>query len=227
MGFFLNTLKQSSSLSALLNALESGSTPVSISGCADIHKAHITAAALSSLGGKNLLLCRNERLGRQICRDINAFSGRETAIFYPERDMCFSLSQTSSREYEQERLSALLKLYFGSASLLVAPVSAALEYSVSPSLFESGCFTFKTGDTLCLSSLTDSLILGGYTRRAQLDGVGQFSIRGGIVDIFCPSYKKPVRIELWDDEIDSIAPFDLDTQRRQESLQEFTLTFLK
>lgn len=224
MGLFVNILSKSSTLSVVASALRENKTPISISGCADIHKAHITAAVLSMCGGKNLLLCKNERIGRQVCSDINAFCGKDTAVFYPERDMCFSLSQVSSREYEQERLSALYKLYTGQSNLLVAPVSAALEYCVSPSLFESGCLTLNSGGTVSIDELTTALVSGGFVRRAQIDGVGQFSIRGGIIDIFCPSYKNPVRIELWDDEIDSISPFDLDTQRREEPISSFTLT---
>ncbi|MBQ8868285.1 MAG: transcription-repair coupling factor [Oscillospiraceae bacterium] len=224
MNFLNGLLSGSAAFSALTDALRKGNTPISLSGASDIHKAHIVSAAADTLGGKNLLVCRNESIGRQLCRDINAFSGRETAVFYPERDLCFSLSQTSSREYEQERLSALFKILTGAASVLVSPVSAALQFSVKPETLKKSCFTLKSGDIVSIDSLTASLVSGGYVRRNQVDGVGQFSVRGGIIDVFCPSHKKPVRIELWDDEIDSISPFDLDTQRREESIPSVTVT---
>ncbi len=222
---FLNSLlTESKAFCALTEALNKGNTPVSLSGGTDIHKAHTVSAAADALGGKNLLLCRNESAGRQLCRDINAFSGREVAVFYPERDLCFSLSQTSSREYEQERLSALFKIHTGAASVLVSPVSAALQFAVKPDKLQKSCFTLECGGIVSIEELTASLTAGGYVRRNQVDGVGQFSVRGSIIDVFCPSHKKPVRIELWDTDIDSISPFDLDTQRREESISSVTIT---
>ncbi len=224
MNFLNSLLCESKAFLSLTDALKNKNTPVSLSGVSDIHKAHMVSAAADTLGGKNLLLCRNESVGRQMCRDINAFSGREVAVFYPERDLCFSLSQTSSREYEQERLSALFKIHTGAASVLVSPVSAALQFSVKPELLKKSCFTLKSSDIISIDSLTDSLVSGGYVRRNQVDGVGQFSVRGSIIDVFCPSHKKPMRIELWDNDIDSISPFDLDTQRREESVSSVTIT---
>ncbi|MBE6788449.1 MAG: transcription-repair coupling factor [Ruminococcaceae bacterium] len=224
MGFFSEIFKNSSAFSSLCEALDANNTPISLSGASDIHKSHIIAAQLSRLGGKSLLLCRNENLGRQFCRDINSFLGEDASVFYPERDLCFSLSQTSSREYEQERLSALCRISNGSARLLVAPVSAALQFAVLPETLEKSCFEIKQGDSILTEELTSILVSGGYVRRSQVDGVGQFSIRGGIIDIFCPSHKKPVRIELWGDEIDSISPFDIDTQRREDGIDSFTIT---
>jgi len=224
MGFFSNILTNSSTFSALTEALAAKNTPISLSGAADIHKAHITAAALDKLGGKNLFICRNESLGRQFCRDINAFLGREAAVFYPERDLCFSLTQTSSREYEQERLSALCRILSGSAEILVSPVSAALQFAVMPQTLKKSCFELKGGEIISIDDLTSLLVSGGYVRRSQVDGVGQFSQRGGIIDIYCPSHKKPVRIELWGDEIDSISPFDTETQRREPSISDITIT---
>ncbi len=224
MAFFQNLFTESRAFNELLNALKAGSTPISITGASDIHKAHITASLCALGSGGNLLICRNEVLGRQLCRDINAFSGYEAAVFYPERDLCFDLSQTSSREYGQERLAALCRLNSGAAKILVAPVSAALEFTVLPDELQASCFTIKSGGTISIDELTLRLIRGGYVRRAQIDGVGQFSIRGGIIDIFCPSHNKPYRIELWGDEVDSVSPFDTDTQRRGESVDYITVT---
>ncbi|MBQ1263297.1 MAG: hypothetical protein IIX89_03295, partial [Oscillospiraceae bacterium] len=194
MNFLNSLLTESSAFSALIGALKKGSTPISLSGGGDIHKAHIVSAAAQELGGKNLFLCRNESIGRQLCRDVNAFAGYEIAVFYPERDLCFSLSQTSSREYEQERLSALFKIHTGAANVLIAPVSAALQFAVKPESLKKSCFTLESCGVVSIEELTASLVEGGYVRRNQVAGVGQFSVRGSIIDVFCPSHKKPVRI---------------------------------
>ena len=223
MAFFKNLFSKSRAYNELCDALNKSNTPISLSGVSDIHKAHI-AAALCESGGASLLLCRNEVLGRQFCSDINALLGKNAAVFFPERDLCFDTLQTSSRDYEQERLSALCRILKREAQLIVAPVSAAMQLCPLPDELRKSLFTLKAGDTLTIDDLTEKLIRGGYIRRAQIDGTGQFSVRGGIVDIFCPDHAVPHRIEFWGDDIDSISPFDLDTQRRGDAEKLLTVT---
>lgn len=224
MNFFTSLLSRSSAFCEALAALENGTAPISLTGAADIHKAHIISAMADKLSGRHIVLCRNELVARQMCRDINAFSGRERAFFYPERDFTFNMTETSSREYEQERLGALSSLLSGAGDTLVMPISAAMQFCPSPKLLDGTTFTLKVGESADLDELLDRLVSGGYVRRAQIDGIGQFSVRGGILDVFCPSQSEPYRIEFWGDEIDSISPFDIDTQRRREGVDEFTIT---
>lgn len=224
MRVFTQLLKSSHSFRELTDALQSGKTPISLQGAADIHKAHFAAACVDMLQKKALILCKNEVSGRQLCRDINAFLGEEAALFYPERDLSFSLSQTASREYEQERLAALCRFSFGELPILVSSAAAAMQYTVQKDQLKNSFFTLQNGGTLSVDKLTNRLLAGGYTRRTQIDGVGQFSVRGGIVDLYCPTQKWPVRLELWGDEIDSLSYFDPDTQRRTEALNSVTVT---
>ena len=93
MAFFKNIFSKSLAYNELCSALLKGNTPISLSGVSDIHKAHI-AAALCEQNRVSLLLCRNEVLGRQFCSDINALLGRNSAVFFPERDLCFDILQT-------------------------------------------------------------------------------------------------------------------------------------
>ena len=223
MAFFKNLFSKSRAYNELCDALLKNNTPVSLSGVSDIHKAHI-AAALCERDGVSLLICRNEVLGRQFCSDVNAIMGKGAAVFFPERDLCFDISETSSRDYEQERLSALCRSLEGEAKLIIAPVSAAMQLCPLPDELRKSMFTLKAGDTLTIDDLSEKLIRGGYIRRAQIDGTGQFSVRGGIVDVFCPAHTLPYRIEFWGDDVDSISPFDLDTQRRGENAELLTIT---
>ncbi len=224
MSFFSSLLCDSPAFSELIKSLKSGVTPISVSGTSDIHKAHLISAAAQSLGGVNLVICKNESVARAICRDINAFSGTEHALLYPERDYSFNILQTSSREYEQERLSALFLSQNGGCNIIVCSVSAAMQYAVCKDELEKTSFTLNTGDSADISHLLERLVLGGYTRRSQIDGVGQFSQRGGILDIYCPAHSSPFRIEFWGDDIDSISHFDMDTQRRGEAVDSVTIT---
>lgn len=224
MSFFANLLSKNLAFNEMCSCLDKGIYPINLTGAADIHKAHFISSYIRQSSGASLVVCRSEVLGRAICRDINSFLGEGLAVFYPERDLCFDITQTSSREYEQERLSALCRLKSGEAKLLVAPVSAVMQLAPSKSELESSCFTLRAGDTFSIDEIAKRLVLGGYTRRAQIDGVGQFSIRGGIVDVFCPSSPSPLRIEFWGDDIDSISPFDIDSQRREAPVTSAEIT---
>ncbi len=223
MSFLSSLLSKSSAISELLQALEKGDVPISLTGAADIHKAHIASYAAEK-GKVSLVVCRNEVMARQMCRDISSFLGDKSAVFYPERDYCFNMNETSSREYEQERLFALCSAISGDATLLVCSVSAAMQLCPSKETLEGSFFTLKSGDSIDREALISRLVSGGYVRRNQIDGVGQFSVRGSVIDIFCPAHTEPFRIELWGDDIDSISPFDLDTQRRSESVETLTIT---
>ncbi len=222
MAFFKNLISKSRAYKDICEAIEKGNTPISVTGVSDIHKAHL-AAALCEKGG-SLLICRNEVQARQMTRDINSMLGSNQAAFYPERDLCYDLAQTSSREYEQERLSALWRLFKGEIKILVASVSAAMQYTLPPKKLEESCFSLKSSQSISIDEICTRLISGGYVRRSQIDGTGQFSLRGGILDIFCPAHTVPYRIEFWGDEIDSIAPFDISTQRRGEGESQITVT---
>ena len=85
-------------------------------------------------------------------------------------------------------------------------------------------FTYKVGDTLNLEELSDKLVSLGYERVSKIEGFGQFSIRGGIVDIFSLEYTNPIRMELFDDEIDSIRTFDVFSQKSIDKIKKVVIT---
>lgn len=99
-----------------------------------------------------------------------------------------------------------------------------MQYTVKPEVLKSARFTLKTGDSADTSELAERLINAGYTRSQLCEGLGQFSVRGGIFDLFPVNSEKPCRIEFWGDEIDSISYFDPETQRREENADEIEIS---
>lgn len=142
---------------------------------------------------------------------------------YPLREMHFA-PMTASLEFEQQRLGVLHAVMQGKADVVITTPDAALQYTMPPSELGTLCRTFSPGDRLTPQSLAAMAAACGYAAADAVDGVGQFARRGGIVDLFAPGAQEPVRIEFFGDEIESIAPFDLITQRRGESIPAFSLS---
>ena len=139
---------------------------------------------------------------------------------YPLREMHFA-PMTASLEFEQQRLGVLHAVMQGKADVVITTPDAALQYTMPPSELGTLCRTFSPGDRLTPQSLAALAAACGYAAADAVDGVGQFARRGGMVDLFAPGAQEPVRIEFFGDEIESIAPFDLITQRRGESIPAF------
>ncbi len=143
---------------------------------------------------------------------------------YPARDFVLRNIEATTREYEYRRLEVLGRLVGGRVQLVAAPVEALLQRTLPKADFLAGTLTLKPGLTLPQNQLVETLFAAGYFRRSQVDGPGQFSIRGGIVDIYAPDMSLPARLEYWGDEIDSIHSFDLTTQRRENSIKKIYIS---
>ena len=112
----------------------------------------------------------------------------------------------------------------GRLNAVCVPAEALLQYTVPRDEFLKNTLTLKPGIVYNREALVERLFSAGYVRRSQVDGPGQFSVRGDIVDIYAPDMRQPARIEYWDDEIDSLASFDLLTQRRDGALEKIYLS---
>ena len=126
----------------------------------------------------------------------------------------------AGREYEYRRLSVLGALAGGRLQAVCVPAEALLQYTVPRAEFIQNTLTLKPGMVYNREALVARLFAAGYVRRSQVDGPGQFSVRGDIVDIYAPDMRQPARVEYWDDEIDSMSSFDLLTQRRDGALEQ-------
>ena len=164
-----------------------------------------------------VFLCADEREARQLAGDLQSLTG-ETPVTLLAREWQFRPNAVSSREWERSRLAALHQMAAGNAPIVVATVDALLARTMPPYRLAELSMTLETGGRADLKELTDRLLQAGYSRCDQVEGVGQFALRGGILDVFSPLMEKPVRCEFFDDEIDSLGAFDPGTQRRTENV---------
>ena len=215
-------LKKDPDYLSLLNEVERCRLPIVCTGLSLIHKAIIAASLREHTGKRVVLITHDEATAAELCGDINALGLK--CLNFPARDLCIGDLSGYSKEYEHKRIDTLSAVADGAFDLLTISLDAAVQYTVKPEVLKSARFTLKTGDSADTSELAERLINAGYTRSQLCEGLGQFSVRGGIFDLFPVNSEKPCRIEFWGDEIDSISYFDPETQRREENADEIEIS---
>ena len=221
MKLIASGLKQLPEYAALSQAVQKNALPGAVTGVSGIHKCCMVSALLESTGKRGLILAADEAEAQRFCEDLQSLG--LSPVFYPLRDFSFRDAAVSSHEYERFRLEALTRVVSGSCDCVVACVDAALQYTIEPAELEKRLFPLKSGMEMKIDDLVSALVSCGYVREDQIEGPGQFSRRGGIVDFFSPGSLSPVRVEFWGDEIDSISYFDPATQRRTDPVDDVTL----
>lgn len=217
MEIFYDIASRLSFFKDIKNCLIKGYTPAAVTGVSGIHKAQLTAA-LSRIGSC-LLICDDEATATKAAADINEMTGSETACVYPAKDMNFAYMEGISREYEHRRIGALSAIASGRCRVMAASIEACLQGTIPPQKLEEYTFRIEMCGEVSLEELQTKLIAAGYSRTDKVEGQAQFSVRGSIIDIFPVQEKQPVRIELWGDEVDTMAYFDVESQRRNDTIE--------
>ena len=201
----------------LLSAMEGGRCPVALSGVAAVHRTHIAAGVGLMTGRPVVVVCADEGEGDRLARDLSAFAGQPVPVLTP-RSFTFHNAATVSRQWEHRRLALMEQLSAGEAPYLVATVESLLQRTLPPAVLEQCRVELKVGQTMDLNDLAETLTAAGYVRCDQVEGVGQFALRGGILDVYGPGMEAPVRVEFFGDEVDAMGVFDPSTQRRTENI---------
>ena len=196
--------------------------PAALFGLPPAGRALLYAALQKDLGRVLCIVTPGEAEATHFAEDLKALG--LTAAVFPPRDFMLRPVEGAGREYEYRRLSVLGQLAGGRLNAVCVPAEALLQYTVPRDEFLKNTLTLKPGMVYNREALVERLFAAGYVRRSQVDGPGQFSVRGDIVDIYAPDMRQPARVEYWDDEIDSLASFDLLTQRRDGSLEKIYLS---
>lgn len=215
MKLFGNIFKELSGYKSITECLQKHISPVSVTGLSHIHR----ACLVSALDGNkvNLVVTGTEAEAKKLCDDVNMMTGSETAVLFPSREQVFTPVDSSNHEYEYMRISALSRAIHSDCGVICASIEAVMQPVIPPDILISSAIEISAGETIDRDALCVKLAKCGYQRCEKVEGASQFSVRGSIIDIFPVQSDKPIRIELWDDEIESIAEFDTDSQRRSEN----------
>lgn len=216
MNLFIQSFSELAGFKSIRQALDKNISPVSVTGVSHIHRAQL----IFSLTGDRtvLVITGTEAESKKLCDDINTMSGEETAVLFPSKEPVFTPVEGVNHEYEFMRISALSKALSGQCKVICGSIEAVMQPVIPPEILLKSSVILKQGEEIVLPQLSKTLSRCGYQRCDKVEGASQFSVRGSILDIFPVQSAKPVRIELWGDEIDSISEFDTDTQRRTEPL---------
>lgn len=221
MAGFREALKNAPEYKELEKSVKKGSLPLGVLGVTQIHKAHIINTLCGNLGRKALVIMPDESSATKLCEDMAVFGLK--AMVYPERDFSFNGAEIRSHEYEQRRLKVLSNMLEGNLDIAVCSVSAAIQRTIPPKELEKHSLMLKKGAEVSPEKIKSVLLSAGYTRCDMVEGVGQFSVRGDILDLFSPDSEQPVRVEFWGDTIERMSHFDIESQRRNDSVDEFAV----
>lgn len=215
-------LKQTTDYKHLLTSVEASAGVTALFGLPPVARAGVLTALCEDTNRPILVITAGEAEATRFAEDAQTL-GIPSAV-YPSRDFVMRNIEGQSREYEHRRLEVLGRLVGQRVRLVAAPIEAVLQRTLPRQDFLAGTLTVKVGMELKQDDLLATLFAAGYYRRNQVDGPGQFSVRGGIVDIYAPDMSLPARLEYWGDVVDSIHTFDLVSQRRENSLKKIYLS---
>jgi transcription-repair coupling factor (superfamily II helicase) len=222
MKLLINEIFKNKEAAALPSLVESGGLPALVSGLSAVHRANLAAALRCETGRPIFAVCPDDTAAENFAADLTTMLGEECGAL-GMRDFTFYPAEAVSRYAEQKRLSALYALAKGASPVTAVSVSALMQRCMPPETLLRAAFTIEDGGSYAIEDIEDALVRCGYTRCDQVEGAGQFARRGGILDFFSPGDDQPVRIEFWGDDIDSMAHFDIATQRRDESVKSCTV----
>ncbi len=218
---FGNAIKNSAEFQGIENSLKKGFLPQGVLGLTPVQKSHLISALTESLDRKALVVVPDEATALKTCEDLSAFG--KNALHYPARSFSFWSTDSQSYEYEQKRIKALRCMLDGRCDIIVASAEAVVSYTVPPEVLREKSVLIKKGEEYPIENILSVLTLAGYKYVDAVEGVGQFSHRGGIIDFFSPDDEQPVRIELWGDTVDTMCRFDVQSQRRTVNIDEILI----
>ena len=195
---------------------------VALFGMPPVGHAQMLAQLAQDQNKTMLVITSGEAEATRFAQDLEAL-GVAAAVF-PPRDFMLRPIEGAGREYEYRRLAVLGDLVGGRLQAVCAPAEALLQYTVPKQEFCDNTLVLKPGSNIPVKELCARLLGAGYHRRGQVEGPGQFSVRGGIVDVFPPDSKTPIRAEFWGDEIDTLNSFDVMSQRRDEPVEKLYIS---
>ena len=191
-----------------------------VSGCMESQKSHLMYG-LSGIAPYRLILAEDERRAREIYEDYRFYDRK--VYSYPAKDLLFFQADIHVNLLIRQRMKVIKALLEEKELTVVTSIDGCMDFLESLEKIKEQLIHYESDSTVDIEQLKNQLVALGYERVGQVEMPGQFSVRGGIVDIYCLTEENPWRIELWGDEIDSIRSFDPESQRSLENLEELTI----
>ncbi len=216
MNSLISILEKYDKFNSYIKDVKQGVSPIMLSGLTDSGKVHLAFATQMYADKPICIITYNELQARRLIKDLKYYTDK--VYYFPKREIVTYDYLAESKELLNERIEALSNIVTGNAKVVVTTVEAIMQKTVANETLFKHIFNIQVGKEYKLEQVKENLINLGYERFELVEGKGQFSVRGGIVDIAITD-KEGIRIEFWGDEVDSIRKFNIYTQRSTDMLQ--------
>jgi len=222
MSGFSNSLKGNEIYKKIEGNVLRGALPCGVLGASVVHKALLIHSLCENTNRRAIVIVPDDATAVKVSDDLKSFG--TNAVPFPTKDISLISAQTKSKEYEEQRMGALSSWVLKDVDVLVMPASASVQKTISKKHLIENISNLEIGNEISLDSLLRLFDNAGYKRADEVEGHGQYAVRGGIVDFFPPDRERPLRLELWGDEIDTICEFETETQRRTDVVKSVCIT---
>lgn len=212
---FSNILDSYEQYKELVGSLKN--TPVSVSGIEEAAQAQLVYALHQRENASALVVCYSDMEARAFADMLSNYT--DAVEHFPAKEYIFYNIEATARDNANRRLRTVSRLAKGEKIIVTASLDSLLQYSAEKEEFENSIIKFEIGAVFDIDELCQRLVVMGYSREELVEGIGQFALRGGILDIYPPDSTNPVRIEFFDNETDSIRSFDPYSQRSLDNLE--------
>ena len=220
MNTILGELGKNPKFCEYIKTIESKKSPIVISGLTDVGMTQMISATREFAKRPILVITYNEIQAQKILKDIKYFTDK--VYYLPKKEIVTYDYVAESKDLPYERIETLNKMQEMRTGVVITTIEAVLQKMISKKALYKNTLNFKVGDSENLETIKQKLVELGYVRCDLIEGRGQFSVRGGIVDISV-NEKEGVRLEFWGDEIDSIRYFNVVSQRSTENIDKITI----
>lgn len=217
MKTFTSPLKNLSEFEDIRRELMYHQGVLQVSGCIDSQKSHFMYSAGDGFQ-KKIILTYSDLKAKEIYEDYKFFD--PNVMLYPSKDFIFYSADIHSNLIGQQRIAVMKALLENDRVTVITTLAGCMDHLLPLQYFAEHVLCLKNDSSMDLDRLSEELVGMGYEKSSQVEGFGQFAVRGGILDIYPLTEENPIRIELWGDEIDSIRSFDVESQRSIENLEE-------
>ena len=222
---YIETAERLKGFQELLEYHKKNISPIRVTSTAESQKVHLAFSLCRSLGKGLLYICADPISASLVAEDMSFFTEEENILNYPAREYRFYRIEADSNNSTKERINTLNSLvYSKEKKFIISTIEAVSQKIVSKDSFINSTFLFREGLVYEISSIIERLTKFGYRREHEVEGKGQFAVRGGILDIYPFTGEVAYRIEFFDEEIESVRKIDPSTQRSIERVKEVTVT---
>ncbi|EKY27246.1 hypothetical protein HMPREF0216_01498 [Clostridium celatum DSM 1785] len=218
----MRPLEESSNFSEVIGCLQKGQLPINLSGLSDSGKSYVINGIFEKVDNSIVVITHNEIDAKNLYEDLSLYS--TDVYFLPIREVVFYTVDAISGDLRWARLKVINEiLKKREKKIIVTSVDAMTTLYTPKQKYLEYSLTIKQGEEVDLKDISTKLMNCGYERVEVVEGKGEFSFRGGILDVFPPNAVYPYRIELFGDEIDSIRTFNIESQRSIEKIDKFDI----